>query len=119
MTKIYNKTSEKEKRRALRNNMTEHEIVLWSRLKNRQIDGFKFRRLYSVGPNILDFCCPEKKLAIEVDGGGHFSEDGMVYDQMRQEETEQLGIRYLRFTDSDISNDLYEVLSVIQKKLND
>ncbi|NQT24205.1 endonuclease domain-containing protein [candidate division KSB1 bacterium] len=117
MTQIYNKTSEKMKRRVLRNNMTEHEIIFWSRLKNRQLEGFKFRRQYSVGPYILDFYCPEKKLAIELDGGGHFTEDGIEYDRVRQSEIEQLGVRFLRFTNSDARTHLYEILTEIRNVL--
>ena len=117
MTRIYNRTSEKEKRRRLRNSMTEPEIILWSRLKNRQIAGHKFRRQYSVGPYILDFYCPEKKLAIEVDGGGHFTEEGMAYDRVRESVIEQFGIRFLRFTNVDIRKNLYDVLTTIDETL--
>jgi len=119
MTQIYNRTSEKEKRRRLRNDMTEPEIVLWSRIKNKQIDGHKFRRQYSVGPYILDFYCPEKKLAIEVDGGGHYTEEGMAYDRVRSSEIEQLGIRFLRFTNVDIRENLYGVLTVVDETLKE
>lgn len=118
MTQVYNRTSEKEKRRRLRNNMTEPEIILWSRLKSRQLSGFKFRRQYSVGPFVLDFYCPEKKLAIEVDGGGHFSDEGVEYDRMRQSVIEQFGIHFLRFTNADVVKNLYGVLTVIDDELN-
>ena len=66
MTRIYNRTSEKEKRRQLRNKMTPAEIILWSRLKNRQVNRYKFRRQYSVGSYVVDFYCPELKLVVEV-----------------------------------------------------
>ncbi len=117
MTQIYNRTSEKEKRRRLRNAMTEPEIILWSRLKNKQVGGYKFRRQYSVGPYILDFYCPEKKLAIEVDGGSHFTEDGMAYDRVRESAIGQFGIHFLRFTNADIRENLYGVLTVIDDTL--
>jgi very-short-patch-repair endonuclease len=74
--------------------MTEPEIILWSRLKNRQMLGYKFRRQVSVGPFVIDFYCPEKKLAIEVDGGSHFVEEAEAYDGERQSVIEQFGIRF-------------------------
>lgn len=64
---IFNVPNLKPKRQALRNNPTPTEKLLWSKLKNSQL-GFKFRRQYSVGGYILDFYCPTKKLAIELDG---------------------------------------------------
>jgi very-short-patch-repair endonuclease len=97
--------------------MTEPEIILWSKLKTRQMAGCKFRRQYSVGPFVLDFYCPEKKLAIEVDGSSHFGEGAEVYDGERQSYIEQFGIRFLRFTNSDVRNNLYEVLGKILEKL--
>jgi len=119
MTQIYNRTSEKEKRRWLRNAMTEPEIILWSQLKNKQIGGHKFRRQYSMGPYILDFYCPEKKLAIEVDGGGHFTKDGMAYDQVRESVIGQFGVHFLRFTNVDIRENLHGVLTVIDDTLKE
>jgi very-short-patch-repair endonuclease len=117
MTIVYNKTSEKSKRRRLRNSMTEEEIILWSRLKNKQIEGFRFRRQFSVGAFVLDFYCPEKRLAIEVDGGGHFIEEAREYDASRQSFIEEYGIRFLRFTNADVRKNLYGVLESIAGEL--
>jgi len=117
MPRIFNKTSEKEKRRRLRNSMTEEEVILWSRLKSRQVGGFKFRRQYGVGPFVVDFYCPEKKLAIEVDGGGHFEDEAILKDQKRQKAIEQFGIRFLRITNMDIRKNLQGVLISIEDNL--
>ena len=119
MTKLFNQTELKAKRRALRNHMTEHEIILWSRIQNRQLGGFKFRRQYSVGPYVLDFYCARRKLAIEIDGGGHFEEEQIIYDQKRQAFIEQFGIRFLRFTNLDIRNNLSGVLDAIEEALRE
>jgi len=97
--------------------MTEEEIILWSRLKSRQLEGFKFRRQYSVGPFVLDFYCPEKKLAIEVDGGGHFLEEARVYDAERQSFIESYGIRFLRFTNANVRKNLFGVLERVLGEL--
>jgi very-short-patch-repair endonuclease len=64
MTKLYNKTSEKDKRQSLRNNMLLAEQLIWARLKGKQINNCKFRRQYSVGAFVIDFYTVESKLAI-------------------------------------------------------
>jgi very-short-patch-repair endonuclease len=69
---LFNRFSDNSKRKELRLNMPKAEVVLWSRLKGKQLKGLKFRRQYGVGPYVVDFCCPELKLVIEVDGGSHF-----------------------------------------------
>ena len=80
MTELYNKTSEKEKRRSLRNNMPPAEKIVWEKLRNRQIEGCKFRRQYSIDRFVIDFYAPELKLAIEIDGDSHFQDGAQVYD---------------------------------------
>ena len=55
MTKYFNKTTEKEKRRSLRRNMPEPEKTMWSRLRGNQVQGHSFRRQYSVGAYVFDF----------------------------------------------------------------
>ncbi|MGD0919462.1 MAG: DUF559 domain-containing protein [Thermodesulfobacteriota bacterium] len=72
MTKIYNRTVEENNRKILRKNMPKAEVILWSRLKGKRLDGYKFRRQFSVAQFVVDFYCPRLKLAIEVDGDSHF-----------------------------------------------
>ena len=93
--------------------MTAAEIILWSRLKNRQLGGLKFRRQESIKKYIVDFYCPMKKLAIELDGDVHGFKDRIVSDSKRQKEIEELGIRVLRFTNKDVKANLYTVLQRI------
>ena len=92
MSKVFNRTSEKGKRKQLRKAMPEAEVILWSRLKNRQIVGTKFRRQYSIGKYILDFYCVEKKLTIELDGESHFAEGAQEKDETRQKWIEHFGL---------------------------
>jgi very-short-patch-repair endonuclease len=99
-------------RKKLRKNMTEAEVILWSRLKGEQM-GVKFRRQYGVRSYILDFYCPTCKLAIEVDGGIHNEKEQAEYDAMRQASIEALGIRFLRFTNNQVKYDLANVLKRI------
>ena len=119
MTQIYNKTSEKVKRRRLPNNLTQAQIVLWSKLKNRRVDGYKFRRQYSIYSYVVDFYCPRVKLAVEVDGDSHFMDGASVYDEDRQRRIENLGIEFLRFTNTDVKTNLNEVVKEIQRKLRE
>ncbi len=113
MTKIYNKASEKEKRRLLRKNMPKAEVIMWSKLKQKQLLGYKFRRQYSVDSYVIDFFCPELKLAVEVDGTSHFKDGAEYYDRNRQESIEQLGIKFLRFNNAQVYKNLNGVLEVI------
>jgi very-short-patch-repair endonuclease len=113
----YNKTSEKSKRQFLRTHMTRHEEILWSRLRRRQVLGYKFRRQYSVGAFVLDFYCPELKLAIEVDGPSHETAAAKENDAERQAYVQQFGIRFLRFTNEQVESEPGAVLSAIEKAI--
>lgn len=67
--------------RELRKNQTKAEEVLWNLLRNRQLDGFKFRRQHPVSPlYILDFFCSKVKLAVELDGDHHDGKTQQEYD---------------------------------------
>jgi very-short-patch-repair endonuclease len=114
MTKIYNRTSEKDRRRMLRINMPKAELILWSKLKGKGLDEYKFRRQYSVAQFVVDFYCPRLKLAIEVDGDSHFSEGSELCDKARQDFIESFGISFLRFNNKEIYENLDEVLSKIE-----
>jgi very-short-patch-repair endonuclease len=110
MTKLFNKTSEKENRRALRNNMPEPEKRIWNRLRAKQIYGYKFRRQYSIGNFIVDFYCPKAKLAVEIDGDSHFTDEQGLFDIARQKYIESKGMHFLRFTNKDITENVAGVL---------
>lgn len=99
---IFNCKETKEKRRELRRNLTEAEKALWEKLRGKRLEGLKFFRQYGIGADIADFYCPQRKLAIEVDGGQHFCEDGKNYDAQREQYLSSLGIRTLRFSNLDI-----------------
>src|SRR4030067_599652 len=102
MALVYTKKEMQTRRRSLRKNMPKAEIILWSKLKNRQMHGERFLRQYSVDQYVLDFYCPRLKLAIEVDGDSHFEKDSKEYDKIRQEYIEAFGILFLRFTNDDV-----------------
>ena len=97
----------------MRRERTKAEVLLWQRLRAGQVGGWKFRQQYSVGSFILDFYCPQLKLAIEVDGPTHEGEDAAVYDANRQAFIENYGIHFLRFRNEQIYRQLDSVLETI------
>ena len=111
----YNRPEQKDLRQQLRNGGEAPEAVMWTFIKNRQLDGMKFRRQFGVGPYVLDFYCPEIKLAIELDGNEHYTVIGKFNDERREEYLKSLGITIIRFENKDIwcSTDL--VLETIKK----
>jgi very-short-patch-repair endonuclease len=88
--------------RELRKNQTDAEKKLWSVLRSRQLNGIKFRRQFSIDRYILDFYAPEYKIAIEADGGQHYTDEGVLQDNVRTKDLDVQGIRLLRFSDRDI-----------------
>jgi very-short-patch-repair endonuclease len=113
--RIYNKKVMLGRRREPRWNMTDAEKKLWQYLRNKQVDGVRFRRQFSVGNYVIDFFAPSIRLAIEVDGGIH--ELKKKYDRCRQQSIEAAGIRFLRFTNTQIKNDIDTVLAQIKSFL--
>jgi very-short-patch-repair endonuclease len=101
MTKHYNKKSEQEKRRSLRKNMTYCEKIVWSNLRKRQL-GYRFLRQYSVDHFVIDFYCPELKIAVEVDGASHNNPEQIDYDTKRQKYLEEFHIKFVRIKDEDL-----------------
>ena len=79
----HNRKRFEERRKSLRKKLTAAEATLWNLLKGKQLEGRKFRRQHSVGKYILDFYCPSERLAIELDGEHHFTDDGLAYDEKR------------------------------------
>ena len=119
MTIIYNRSSERTRRKQLRNSMPSAEVIIWSRLQNRQLLGCKFRRQFSIGPYIVDFYSAELKLAIEIDGDSHFTAGAEAKDGRRQLFIEQHGIRFLRFINSDVYKNLNGVLQSIYELIEE
>ena len=100
--------------RRLRVNQTDAETVLWNRIRNRQIDGYKFARQVPIGAYICDFVCREKRIVIEVDGGQHAES---ATDAVRDRYLIAEGYRVLRFWNNDVLGNLEGVLATIQSEL--
>lgn len=93
--------------RTLRSQMTDAEQALWQVLRNRQIEGLKFRRQHPFGDYILDFVCLEHRLVIEVDGGQH--EQARDYDEKRTLVLQGAGFRVLRFWNTEVLQEIEAV----------
>jgi very-short-patch-repair endonuclease len=97
--------------RMLRNNMTLAEILLWKKLKNKQLCGLDFHRQKPIDEFVVDFFCPKLRLAIEIDGDSH--EGKLERDSKRQQNIEQFGVRFLRFSDEEVKQNLEAVIDSI------
>jgi len=97
----------------LRANTTPHERILWRALKELPIKGTHFRRQAPIGPYVVDFFCPAKRLIIELDGGHHNEDATAARDSERQAWLEQEGYRVVRFWNSDVARDLDAVMEKI------
>jgi very-short-patch-repair endonuclease len=101
--------------RSLRTRQTDTEQRLWTRLRDRRLLGFKFRRQHPIGRYIADFCCAEAKLVIELDGGQHAND--RVRDAERTAMLKRDGYRVIRFWDNDVFQNLEGVLERIVEAL--
>lgn len=107
-----------KRRQSLRRSAPKAEAMLWRYLKERRLEGYKFRRQFSIDGYVVDFYCPELRIAIEVDGPTHFINDEVKkYDRQRQKYIENFGIRFLRVTNADIYHNLNGVIEEILKLL--
>ena len=103
--------------RRLRTSMTDAEMILWSRLRRRQIEGFKIRRQHPIGPYINDFACAEAKLVIEVDGETHGSPEELARDLKRTRFMEAQGWQVIRCCNVEVYRNLDGVLIQIAEAL--
>jgi len=105
-------------RKRLRKTLTPAEAGLWILLKNRQVLEMKFRRQFSVHNYILDFFCPVAKLAIELDGAAHNSQEAIENDQRRDAFLSNLGIKVLRFENKLVFENTTQVIDAIETALH-
>jgi very-short-patch-repair endonuclease len=101
--------------RQLRKNSTDAEKLIWNNLRNRSLEGVKFRRQQSFGPYIVDFIAAEKKLVIELDGGQHAA--NKVLDKDRDQYIESEGYRVLRFWNNEVLQNTEGVLERIRQEI--
>jgi very-short-patch-repair endonuclease len=94
----------------LRRNQTDAERLLWFRLRDRRLGGLKFKRQMPVHQYVVDFCCSDARLIVELDGGQHAEQ---VADVARTKKLETLGYLVLRFWNNDVLSNIDGVLETI------
>jgi very-short-patch-repair endonuclease len=104
-----------ENAKSLRANMTEAERVLWAKLRNRLLGGYKFRRQHPIDQFIADFYCHQKRVVVELDGGVHLHPDRKAYDEARTAELEHWDIGVIRFKNEDVLYEMEKVLELIKE----
>jgi very-short-patch-repair endonuclease len=103
-----------ERARSLRRTLTKQEFLLWRRLRNRGLEGFKFVRQEPIGPYHADFACREARLIIEVDGSQHLENPD---DARRDAALAKLGYRVIRVWNHEVLNNLDGVLEMLLVEL--
>jgi len=102
--------------RKLRRDQTDAEKKIWYFLRDRRLGGHKFKRQYPIGHYIVDFCCFEKYIIVELDGGQHALQ--VNKDIQRTKYLKNKGYRVLRFWDNEALKETEAVLEVILSKLD-
>ncbi len=100
--------------RKLRKEMTFGEVLLWNELKEDKLWGFDFDRQRCIDNYIVDFYCKELLLAIEVDSIYHSYEKISEKDDIRQKKLESLGIKFIRFSESEVKTDIVNVMRALE-----
>ncbi len=104
----------KEYARQLRSNSTLAEVLLWKNIKNKAL-GIQFHRQVPLLNYIVDFYCHELMLAIEIDGNSH--DYRYFEDKNRQDKLEEYGVKFIRFSDSDVKNNMFSVSMSLEEKV--
>jgi very-short-patch-repair endonuclease len=99
--------------RQLRRDATDADQLLWKLLRNRQVEGQKFRRQHEFGPFLLDLYCPAQWVLVEIDGSQHLIIEGLATDENRSTYLQNAGIRVLRFTNREVLLETESVLTRI------
>jgi len=106
----------KERAKELRKNMTPWERKLWYEF----LRGYRprFQRQKMIGQHIVDFYCPEARLAIELDGSQHYTEEKRKADDLRTREIQKYKVQMIRFTNTDVMNHFTSVCETIHQEVN-
>jgi ATP-dependent helicase HrpA/adenine-specific DNA-methyltransferase len=106
-----------QRARQLRKNETWAEKLVWSWLRDRRFNGYKFRRQHPVGVYYLDFFCMEAALNIELDGRQHGFLEGQIHDAKREAFLQSCGIKTLRFWNSHLRGNPQSIRDTIFREL--
>ena len=97
---------------------TEEEDILWQELRNRKVNGYKFRRQHPIAGFIPDFVCLEKKLIVEIDGGYHSEKEQNEYDISRSAWLQEHGYTIIRFSNEEVRTNLPLVIQKLGEALS-
>jgi very-short-patch-repair endonuclease len=114
----YNKNL-KEFARELRNNSTLSEVLLWMKIKNKQMRGYQLLRQKPLDRYIADFYCQRLNLVLEVDGYSHYDQEAQENDRLRDSILQEHGLFILRIDDKDVKRDMLNVLHRIEGYMDD
>ena len=103
----------------MRKTMTEPEVILWTRLRGRDSEVPTFRRQHPFGSIILDFYCPSRKLALEIDGSTHWDDDARARDAARDRWLAAQGVHVIRIPASQIYCDIRGVMDQVLLKIEE
>lgn len=101
----------------LRNNQTEAERYLWDYLSGNKIQNVRFKRQHPIFYFVADFYCHQAKLIIELDGGYHHLPEQFEYDEDRDKELDNFGLKVLRFTNERVFSDTKKVIEEITEEV--
>ena len=113
----YNKNL-KPSSRKLRNRMTDAEILLWSKIKRKQLKGIQFNRQKPIGNYIADFYSFKAKLVIEIDGSQHYEKENKEKDKIRDNYFKKLGLSVLRFNNLEVLKNINGVIEKICEEVS-
>lgn len=103
--------------RRMRRDPTTPEQLLWEALRLKRLDGHRFRRQRVIEPYIVDFYCPQAKVAIEVDGESHLWRS--LEDRERDERLLETGVSVVRVTNDEVRYHLDEVKALIRAAIQE
>ena len=106
----------RQKAKQLRSNSTDAERNLWAHIRNRRLEGWKFRRQLPVGQYIVDFACPELRLIIEIDGGQHAEQ--VIYDLNRTKILQSKGYQVVRYWNNEVLGNIEGVIEALTLTLS-
>jgi len=114
---LFYNTKLKKYSQELRKNMTDAEMLLWSKLRRKQLKGYQFYRQRIIDNYIADFYCAKSSLVIELDGGQHYTDEGMEADKERDNYMKRQGLKVLRFSDREVLKNIEGVTQRIYENL--
>ena len=97
--------------------MTDAEKLLWSKVRRKQLQGHQFYRQRIIGNYIVDFYCPKAKLILEIDGGQHYTDEGIQNDRVRDDYMSDRQLAVLRFSNREVFENIEGVVERIHERL--